>query len=333
MNALVGSVASLPCAARRVRDKQHARRRAATVSARAANKEEEDVCQLEQQPKGVADFAGNVRRAAAAASAAAVIAGCLPLDARAEIPPELTRPDPIFTENFNVKFAGIEMDHKDLIGALVVGQTVGFIGSVVGGNEARNRKKEVETLNESLLRLNQEMRSQLVANKVGVFTPARVATTGAPGREEDPIVQKTIAALKQGKQLLKTEDAKLALKCFEEAIDLLTNNAGAFKEPWRASRKALRGVGSAKDRIGDYEGALAAMKEVLRLSEEHRDPPARSDALGAIADIYTEMNKLEDAAHYYDLHLASLDCEDTAAVVNAMFVGSLDADDVHAAAR
>ena len=111
MNALVGSVATLPCAARRVRDKQHTRRRAATVSARAA-KEDEDVCQFEQQPKGVADFAGNVRRAAAAASAAAVIAGCLPLDARAEIPPELTRPDPIFTENFTVKFAGIEFDHK-----------------------------------------------------------------------------------------------------------------------------------------------------------------------------------------------------------------------------
>lgn len=329
MNALSGSVitpSTLPCA-RRVRDK--CARRATTFSVRAATGADSGVSRTE--PNKGEEFASKVRRAAAAASAAAVVASSLPLDARAELPPELTRPDPIFNEKFDVKFAGVEVDHKDLIGALVVGQTVGFIGSIIGGSEARKRRMEVERLNESLLKLNQEMRSQLRDNKVGVYTPGRVATAGAPGKEGDQLVQDTITALRKGKQLLKSKDAQVALKCFEEALALLKKNPAAFKEPWRATRKAWRGVGSAKNRLGDYAGALAAMQEVLRLSEENRDPAARSDALGAIADLYTEMNKLEDAAHYYDLHLQSLEYENTAAAVNAMFVGSMDPDDVAAA--
>lgn len=337
MNALVGSVAPaslLPCA-RRVTREQQPTRRGATVSATAHhnNTPAEVAHGVQQQPtKGgeFAHFARNARRAAAAASAAAVIAGCVPMDARAELPSELTRPDPIFSEKFDVKFAGVSVDHKDLIGALVIGQTVGFVGSIIGGYEARTRRQEVERLNESLVKLNQEMRAQLRDNKVGVYVNGKVPTAGAPGKEQDPVVKETIDLLKKGKQLLKTKDLKVALQSFEDAVTILKNNPAAFKEPWRATRKAYRGVGSAKNKLGDYAGALEAMQEVLRLSEEHRDPPARSDALGAIADLYTEMNRLEEAAHYYDLHLASLDCEDTAAVVNAMFVGSMDTDDLEA---
>ena len=45
------------------------------------------------------------------------------------------------------------MDHKYLVSALILGQAVGFAGSLVGGNEARMNKQKVEMLNASLLKV------------------------------------------------------------------------------------------------------------------------------------------------------------------------------------
>jgi hypothetical protein len=52
-----------------------------------------------------------------------------------------------------VKFAGLEVDHKYLVGALIAGQGIGFLGSVIGGNEARKKGEQVRTLNNSLVKV------------------------------------------------------------------------------------------------------------------------------------------------------------------------------------
>lgn len=73
----------------------------------------------------------------------------------------MTEPDEIFREDFTVKFAGLEVDHKYLVGALIVGQGIGFLGSVVGGNEARKKGDQIKTLNASLLKVNAELRREM----------------------------------------------------------------------------------------------------------------------------------------------------------------------------
>lgn len=75
-------------------------------------------------------------------------------------------------------------------------------------------------------------------------------------------------------------------------------------------RKAHRGIGAALERMGHFEEALQSMELVLSLSVDHDDHAGETDALGVIADIYTDMDKLEEAAQYYDRYFNSLQEED-----------------------
>ena len=62
-----------------------------------------------------------------------------------------------------------------------------------------------------------------------------------------------------------------------------------------------------RDRYGE---ALEAMQTVLSLSVDHDDHSGETDALGVIADIYTDMDQLEIASEYYDRYFQSLQEED-----------------------
>ena len=53
------------------------------------------------------------------------------------LPSELTKPDPIFEEDFNVSFAGLKVDHKILVSTIILGQAIGFAGAIAGGLEAK----------------------------------------------------------------------------------------------------------------------------------------------------------------------------------------------------
>ena len=48
---------------------------------------------------------------------------------------------------------------------------------------------------------------------------------------------------------------------------------------------------------------------MLEISKEIGDYTGDTDALGAIADIYTEIGDLENAGKYYDLYLDALNDE------------------------
>ena len=227
---------------------------------------------------------------------------------------ELTEPDEIFREDFTVRFAGFEVDHKYLVGALVLGQAVGFVGSAVGGNEARKKGEQVSQLNQKLLKVNAELRREMREAGIGPYQPipaSRFIEKSVDSTDEDDeTVARVISSLKSGKRMLKEGDNEGALRDFETALADIERNATSFNEGWKAARKAHRGMGAALERLGRFPEALASMKLVLALAAEHDDHSGETDALGVIADIYADMDMLEDAAEYYDKYFNSLQEED-----------------------
>jgi tetratricopeptide (TPR) repeat protein len=242
----------------------------------------------------------------AALAGAATTRATAPEAASAALPKELTQPDEIFTENFIVKFAGLEVDHKDLISLLIVGQTIGFVGSAVGGAEARRRAEEIERLNATLLKVNKEVRKELRSSQ------GRKVTLALDSMDENSndIVVDILGMLKTGKAKLKSQAASEAKQIFSKARTLIVANETSLKEPWKALRKAERGLGAAAVRLGEFEEALVHMKTVLSLSTEHDDTSVATDAYGIIADIYAEMDQIEVAADWYDKYFESLAIED-----------------------
>lgn len=242
----------------------------------------------------------------AALAGAATTRATAPEAASAALPKELTQPDEIFSENFTVKFAGLEVDHKDLISLLIVGQTIGFVGSAVGGAEARRRAEEIERLNATLLKVNKEVRKELRSSQ------GRKVTLAMDSMDENSndIVVEILGMLKTGKAKLKSQAASEAKQIFSKARTLIVANETSLKEPWKALRKAERGLGAAAVRLGEFEEALVHMKTVLSLSTEHDDTSVATDAYGIIADIYAEMDQIEVAADWYDKYFESLAIED-----------------------
>jgi len=222
------------------------------------------------------------------------------------------QPDEIFKEDFTVKFAGLEVDHKDLVIALIVGQSIGFVGSLVGGNEARKRKIELDKLNAALIKVNGELRREMRVAGVGPYIPApterfldKPLSTKTP--EEQEYVDKVVVQLKKAKRLLKEGENADSLKLFQDALSLINSNPGALTNVWKAARKAHRGMGAALVKMGRFTEALKAMETVLRLSKEHDDFAGETDALGVLADIYTDLDRLEEAAAFYDRYFLCLE--------------------------
>ena len=251
------------------------------------------------------------RRGLLGAGFAAATAGLTGLtraaNAAPTLPKELTEPDEIFREDFNVQFAGLTVDHKDLIYALVVGQTIGFVGSAVGGAEARKRAEEIERLNSTLLKVNKEVRKELRSSQ---GRKVAFSTMDSSDEASSETVLEIISLLKSGKSKLKAQASQEAKETFTKARQLIDANQSALKEPWKAVRKAERGLGAASARLGEYDEALSHMKTVLKLSTEHDDTSVATDACGIIADIYAEMDQIEVAADWYDKYFESLAIED-----------------------
>ena len=114
-------------------------------------------------------------------------------------------------------------------------------------------------------------------------------------------------ALRDGRALLKeeTEPAfRRSLELFEKALTLARMVGDTTQ-----TRRATRGLAASKRGLGDRKGAIAHLKEVLEMRKTVGDAAGDTDALGAIADIYTELGDLENAGKFYDLYLDALNSE------------------------
>jgi len=206
--------------------------------------------------------------------------------------------------DFDVRFLGLKVDHRVIVEWVVAGQTIGFIGSVMGGLNARARKEEVESLNKRLLAVNKQLREA-----ARTAPPRQSHAPGSAAEPESGRASELIALLRAGKALLKQSDGRAARDKFQAALQLARGDGGVtgdLSEPWKAQRKALRGLGAACQLLGDADGALAYMQEVLALSEKAGDSTAIADALGVIADLYADKGDLDKAGQMYDRYLARL---------------------------
>ena len=227
------------------------------------------------------------------------------------LPSELTKPDPIFEEDFNVSFAGLKVDHKILVSTIILGQAIGFAGAIAGGLEAKKRAQEIAQLNKSLLEVNGKIKKELRREKQSK-TPGVDMSIDSDG---DEYVEKILMLLRSAKAMLKRDESKEkleeALGKFEEAYALIIAESGKEKlnVPWKAERKALKGIAAAASRLGSTAKSLEMTKKVLNLALEHKDMAEITDNYGKIADLYTELDQLESAQTYYDLYFNALDNE------------------------
>ena len=222
---------------------------------------------------------------------------------------------------------GRKVDHKVIVELVVLGQTIGFVGAVVGGISARARKRQVENLNERLISVNKQLRQQARLTMAGEYERedaidlpvhathmASAATVGAGTATVDGDLVKTydwqrtevIDLLRAGKKALKEEDAHEAVKSFKLSLERARENAEVMDNIKKVERKAYRGLGGAYLILHDYDNALDYMKKVLDLSEEIGDSTGVGDALGVIADIYTDKGDLEKAGEWYDKYLEAM---------------------------
>uniref|UniRef100_A0A0V0HF32 Uncharacterized protein n=1 Tax=Solanum chacoense TaxID=4108 RepID=A0A0V0HF32_SOLCH len=183
---------------------------------------------------------------------------------------------------------------------------VALIGATVGGLVARQRKAELQRLNEQLRQINAALRRQA---KIESYAP-NLSYAPASGRVAetevivDPRKEELISRLKNGKKFLRNQAPDKAQLEFKAALDLAQN----LKEPLR-EKKAARGLGASLQRQGKYREAIKYHSLVLELSARHGEDSGSTEAYGAIADCYTELGDLEQAAKYYDQYIARLETD------------------------
>jgi hypothetical protein len=234
----------------------------------------------------------------------------------------------------------------DLVG---ITETVALVGAVGAGLTSNARKAEIAELNEKLRTINVTLRQQIrspgammvypdggtaanrsmsggnivgggagrempndsiddvVHHEAGSAGAAADIRNGiAPDFESESVVELK-QALREGRSLLKEgskEGYAQAVVLFKKAL-MLSRMVGDQVQV----RRAVRGLSASKRGIGDRKGAIADLLEVLEISKQIKNTDGDTDALGAIADIYTEIGDLESAGRYYDLYLDALNDE------------------------
>lgn len=205
-----------------------------------------------------------------------------------------------------VRFLGQKVDHRVIVEWVVAGQTIGFIGSAVAGLSAAERKREVELLNTRLLTVNKQLREKARSSQAALqhaSAPEEVA--GADG-VDNAATEKVLTTLRAAKSALKLRDGSGAKQQFEEALGLVNKHEASLEAAWKARRKALRGLGAACQVLGEHDAALRHLQQVLTLSEEHGDVSGAADAIGVIADVYTDKGDLDNAGKWYDRYIEAM---------------------------
>ncbi|CDP06507.1 unnamed protein product [Coffea canephora] len=183
---------------------------------------------------------------------------------------------------------------------------VALIGATVGGLLARQRRGELQRLNEQLRQINAALRRQA---KIESYAPnLSYAPVGGRIPESEVIVdprkQELIACLKNGKNFLRNQDPEKAFAEFKSALELAQNLKDPIEE-----KKAARGLGASLQRQGKYREAIKYHSMVLAISQREGEESGNTEAYGAIADCYTELGDLERAAKFYDQYIARLETD------------------------
>ncbi|KAL6285352.1 hypothetical protein ACE6H2_009742 [Prunus campanulata] len=184
---------------------------------------------------------------------------------------------------------------------------VALVGAAVGGLLARQRKGELQRVNEQLRQINQSLRRQA---KIESYAPTlSYSPIGAKVLPEnelivDPRKHELISRLKAGKNFLRNQETEKALGEFKTALEL----AQSVKDPIE-EKKAARGLGASLQRLGKYREAIKYHSMVLAISEREGEDSGNTEAYGAIADCYTELGDLERAGNFYDNYIARLESD------------------------
>ncbi|WRX26431.1 hypothetical protein QQP08_018918 [Theobroma cacao] len=182
---------------------------------------------------------------------------------------------------------------------------VALIGATVGGLLARQRRGELQRLNEQLRQINAALRRQA---KIESYAPSLSYTpVGRISENEvivDPRKEELISRLKTGKIFLRNQEPEKAFPEFKTALEL----AQSLKDPIE-EKKAARGLGASLQRQGKYREAIKYHSMVLAISEREGEDSGNTEAYGAIADCYTELGDLEKAGKFYDKYIARLETD------------------------
>lgn len=189
-----------------------------------------------------------------------------------------------------------------------VAQLVALAGAFVGGLSARQRGKELqkekdkaearaaelEVLAEKLRKVNEQLQRAQQAAKAARTTAA--LAEDAP--DEEWLATRDL--LREGRSLLDDGKSAEAADKFAAACARAAKAGETDQE-----RKACRGLASAAQKQGNTPGALSHMQRCLELS----DADHLADTLGYIADLYAEIDDIDNAGEYYDRYLAAVDAD------------------------
>ncbi|XP_052885038.1 protein FLUORESCENT IN BLUE LIGHT, chloroplastic-like isoform X1 [Gossypium arboreum] len=183
---------------------------------------------------------------------------------------------------------------------------VALIGATVGGLLARQRKGELQRVNEQLRQINAALRRQA---KIESYAPSlSYAPIGGRISEKEVIVdprkEELISRLKSGKNFLRNQELEKAFLEFKTALELATSLKDPIEE-----KKAARGLGASLQRQGKYQEAIKYHSMVLAISDREGEDSGNTEAYGAIADCYTELGDLEKAGIFYDKYIARLETD------------------------
>ncbi|KAJ0847309.1 putative tetratricopeptide-like helical domain superfamily [Helianthus annuus] len=183
---------------------------------------------------------------------------------------------------------------------------VALIGATVGGLLARQRKAELQRLNEQLRQINAALKRQAKIESYAPTLSYAPAAARVPDNEVivDPKKQELISRLKNGKNFLRNQNPDKAFSEFKAALELAQNIKDPIEE-----KKAARGLGASMQRQGKYKEAIKYHSMVLSISEREGEDSGNTEAFGAIADCYTELGDLEKAASFYDQYIARLQAD------------------------
>jgi len=227
----------------------------------------------------------------------------------------------------------------DIVG---ITELLALIGATASGIRARQQKIVVDELNEKLRAINQSLTTRSKRNPAGMsaslgYTGVQMAGTpvdspmsasvselaagstknngddaskegkktdfavGPDDSADDIEYDETRVNLKKGRQLLREKSYREAISSFEKALALSRMNGDQIK-----MRRAIRGLGATKKAMGEFQEAIKYMEEVLDISKAIKDYTGDMDAVGSIADMYTELGDLEKAGEYYDMYLSKI---------------------------
>ncbi|XP_047330141.1 protein FLUORESCENT IN BLUE LIGHT, chloroplastic isoform X2 [Impatiens glandulifera] len=183
---------------------------------------------------------------------------------------------------------------------------VALVGATVGGLLARQRKGELKRLNEQLRQINAALRRQA---KIESYAPnLSYAPVGSRILDNEVIVDprkaELMSHLKAGKNFLRNQDPEQAFVEFKAGLELAQDLKDSTEE-----KKAARGLGASLQRQSKYREAIKYHKLVLSISEREGENSGNTEAYGAIADCYTELGDIEEAAKFYDKYIAHLESD------------------------